>query len=454
MNDMTKGNIPKHLISFSIPLVLGNLLQLTYNAVDSIVVGRFSGTDALAAVGAANPVMNIAILGITGICIGASVLMSEFFGAGKYEELKKEISTTLIFGCFFSVIIVVLGLILSKGILNLLGVPSEILDSSTLYLRIIFVAMPFTYLYNAVSAAMRSIGDSKTPIRFLAIASILNGCLDFIFIAGFDMGVLGAGLATAIAEACSAIFCIIYIYKKVPLLRFSKNDIKIDTNLLKKTLQHGSITALQQSCQPIGKLLIQGAINTLGISAIAAFNAVSRVDDFAFTPQQSISSGIMTFVAQNRGAGNKKRIKDGFRIGLFVEFCYWVLISIAILLFKEPIMKLFVSSEDTSMISLGVNYLGLMAFFYLLPSFTNGIQGFFRGMGNMKITLISTLIQISFRTLFVYILVHRIGMVCVAYASLIGWIFMLAYEVPYYFVYKRKNDLLRNSTKLEKNMQF
>ena len=454
MNYMTKGNIPKHLISFSIPLVLGNLLQLTYNAVDSIVVGRFSGTDALAAVGAANPVMNIAILGITGICIGASVLMSEFFGAGKYEELKKEISTTLIFGCFFSVIIVVLGLILSKGILNLLGVPSEILDSSTLYLRIIFVAMPFTYLYNAVSAAMRSIGDSKTPIRFLAIASILNGCLDFIFIAGFDMGVLGAGLATAIAEACSAIFCIIYIYKKVPLLRFSKNDIKIDTNLLKKTLQHGSITALQQSCQPIGKLLIQGAINTLGISAIAAFNAVSRVDDFAFTPQQSISSGIMTFVAQNRGAGNKKRIKDGFRIGLFVEFCYWILISIAILLFKEPIMKLFVSSEDTSMISLGVNYLGLMAFFYLLPSFTNGIQGFFRGMGNMKITLISTLIQISFRTLFVYILVHRIGMVCVAYASLIGWIFMLAYEVPYYFVYKRKNDLLRNSTKLEKNMQF
>ena len=454
MNDMTKGNIPRHLISFSIPLILGNLLQLTYNAVDSIVVGRFSGTDALAAVGAANPVMNIAILGITGICIGASVLMSEFFGAGKYEDLKKEISTTLIFGCFFSVIIVVLGLILSKRILNLLGVPNEILDSSTLYLRIIFVAMPFTYLYNSVSAAMRSIGDSKTPIRFLAIASILNGCLDFIFIGGFDMGVLGAGLATAIAEACSAIFCIIYIYKKVPLLRFNKNDIKIDMNLLKKTLQHGSITALQQSCQPIGKLLIQGAINTLGVSAIAAFNAVNRVDDFAFTPQQSISSGIMTFIAQNRGAGNKKRIKDGFRIGLFIEFCYWILISIVILLLKEPIMKLFVSSENTSMISLGVNYLGLMAFFYILPSFTNGIQGFFRGMGNMKITLISTLIQISFRALFVYILVHRIGMVCVAYASLIGWIFMLAYEVPYYFVYKSKNDLLKNSTNLEKNMKF
>lgn len=441
IKDMTKGNIPKHLINFSIPLILGNLLQLTYNAVDSIVVGRFSGTDALAAVGAANPVMNIAILGITGICIGASVLMSEFFGAGKHEELKKEISTTLIFGCFFSLLIVLLGLIFSKGILILLGVPNEILDSSALYLRIIFVAMPFTYLYNAVSASMRSVGDSKTPIRFLAIASILNGCLDFIFIGGFGMGVLGAGLATAIAEACSAVFCIIYIYVKVPLLRLTRNDIKIDMNLLHKTLQHGSITALQQSCQPIGKLLIQGSINPLGVSAIAAFNAVNRVDDFAFTPQQSISSGIMTFVAQNRGANNKKRIKNGFRIGLFVEFCYWILICIVTLFLKEPIMKLFVSSENTDMVSLGVHYLGLMAFFYILPSFTNGIQGFFRGMGNMKITLISTLIQISFRTLFVYLLVNRIGIVSVAYSSLIGWIIMLAYEVPYYFIYKRKNDL-------------
>ncbi|OPJ65620.1 MATE family efflux transporter [Clostridium chromiireducens] len=454
IKDMTKGNIPKHLIGFSIPLVVGNLLQLTYNAVDSIVVGRFSGTDALAAVGAANPVMNIAILGITGICIGASVLMSEFFGAGKHEELKKEISTTLIFGCFFSLLIVVLGLIFSKGILRLLGVPNEILDSSALYLRIIFVAMPFTYLYNAVSAAMRSVGDSKTPIRFLAIASILNGCLDFIFIGGFNMGVLGAGLATAIAEACSAVFCIIYIYIKVPLLRLTRSDIRIDMNLLKKTLQHGSITALQQSCQPIGKLLIQSFINPLGIAAIAAFNAVNRVDDFAFTPQQSISSGIMTFVAQNRGANNKRRIKDGFRIGLFVEFCYWILICIVILFLKEPIMKLFVSSEDTSMINLGVHYLGLMAFFYILPSFTNGIQGFFRGMGNMKITLISTLIQISFRTLFVYLLVHRIGMVSVAYASLIGWILMLAYEVPYYFAYKRKNDILKDSNKFEAKMQL
>ncbi|OOM80976.1 MATE family efflux transporter [Clostridium sp. BL-8] len=443
IKDMTKGNIPKRLISFSVPLILGNLLQLTYNAVDSIIVGRFSGTDALAAVGTADPVMNIMILGITGICIGASVLMSEFFGAGRYEDLKKEISTTLIFGCFFSLLVLILGLIFSRELLSLLQVPNEILDSATLYLRIIFVAMPFTYLYNAVSAAMRSVGDSKTPIRFLAIASILNGCLDFVFIGGFNMGVLGAGLATDIAEACSAIFCIIYIYRKVPLLRLTKNDIRLDMNFLKQTLAHGSVTALQQSCQPIGKLLIQGAVNSLGVATIAAFNAVNKVDAFALVPEQSISHGMMTFVAQNRGANNKKRIKAGFKIGLCLECCYWIFICIVMLALKEPIMKLFVSSDDSGMINIGVSYLSLMAFFYLLPGFTNGVQGFFRGMGNMKITLVSTIIQISFRTIFVFLLISYMGMTSVAYASLIGWILMLAYEVPYYFVYKRKTPLLK-----------
>lgn len=444
MKDLTRGSIAPQLIRFSIPLILGNLFQLTYNAVDSIIVGKFAGTQALAAVGCANPVMNIVILGITGICIGASVLMSEFYGACRYEELKKEISTTLLFGCYFSLAVVALGLIFSTWILAVFGVPEEILGEASLYLRIIFVGMPFTYLYNAVSSAMRSVGDSKTPIKFLALASVLNGCLDLVFVGGLKMGVMGAALATVIAEAASAILCIVYVYRKVPLLQIRRGDIHMDRPLLKKTLQHGSITALQQSCQPVGKLLIQGVINPLGVDAIAAFNAVNRVDDFAFTPEQSISHGMMTFVAQNRGAGKKDRVRKGFRTGLAIEFCYWILICILILTLKRPIMRLFVSGEETGMIGLGVQYLGLMAFFYILPAFTNGIQGFFRGMGNMKITLISTLIQISFRVIFVYILVPVIGMKGVAYASMIGWCLMLLYEVPYYFHFKRNTPFLKD----------
>ncbi len=440
VKDLTNGSIPKHLISFAIPIVLGNLFQLTYNAVDSIVVGKFAGDNSLAAVGTANPVMNIVILGVTGVCIGASVLMSQFFGAGDEEKLKKEVSTTLVFGGIFSLIMVILGLACSKLILSLMKTPGEILDIAAVYLRIIFLGMPFTYLYNAMASAMRSVGDSKTPIQFLAASSVLNIILDCLFVAVFRWEAVGAGVATVLSQAVSALLCVWYVYRKVPLLQLRPGELKMDRELLRLTLQHGSITALQQSCQPIGKLLIQGKINTLGISAMAAFNAVNRVDDFAFTPEQSISHAMMTFIAQNRGARKMDRVKKGFRDGLLVEFGYWVIICVVILLFRRPIMNLFSSGEGSSMMELGVQYLGLMAFFYLLPAFTNGIQGFFRGMGNMKITLISTIIQISVRVVFVYILVPAIGMTGVAYASLIGWVCMLAAEVPYYFVFMKKQE--------------
>lgn len=444
IKDMTKGSISKHLITFSIPLILGNLFQLTYNAVDSIIVGRFAGTRALAAVGTSNPVMNIVILGVTGVCIGASVLMSEFFGAGKQKELKKEAATLLLFGVIFSSVIVLLGLLLTPAILRALDVPGEVLPDAILYLRIIFLGMPFTYLYNAMSSALRSVGDSKTPIRFLATASVLNACLDVVFVAFAHLGVLGAALATVIAEAFSGIMCLWYIWKRVPMLHLSAKELRIDRELLRKTLKQGSITALQQSCQPIGKLLIQGMINPLGVSATAAFNAVSRVDDFAFTPEQSISHGMMTFVAQNRGAKNKERVKKGLSTGLLVEFGYWVIICVVILLLREPIMHLFVSAENSQeLVPLGVEYLGWMAFFYLWPAFTNGIQGFFRGMDNMTITLISTIIQISVRVIGVYFLVGQLGILSAAWASVLGWTCMLLAEVPYYFYYKKHQEILQ-----------
>lgn len=443
MKDMTKGNISSHLIGFSIPLILGNLFQLTYNAVDSIVVGRFAGEQSLAAVGTSGPVMTIVILGISGICIGASVLMSEFFGAGNYEKVKREAATVLIFGIYFSLAVAALGAIFSPNILRLLRAPEEIIEEGALYLRVIFLGIPFTFFYNAVASALRSVGDSKTPVRFLAVASVLNGILDVIFVSQFHMGVFGAALSTNIAAAVSVILCVGYIYRKVPFLQLTREEFHMDRGLLNLTLRHGSITALQQSCQPIGKLLIQGFINPLGVSTIAAFHAVNRVEDFALIPEQSIGAGMMTFVAQNRGAGDGKRVKKGFRTGLILEACYWVLICGLVLLIKEPAMRLFVSEGDKGMVAAGVEYLSIMAFFYLVPAFTNGIQGFFRGMGNMSITLISTLIQISVRVVFVYFLVPVMGIKGVAVASFIGWICMLLAEIPYYFWFKKKNQLLQ-----------
>lgn len=433
VKDMTEGSIPRHLIVYAVPLILGNLFQLTYNAVDSIIVGRFIGKEALAAVGTASPVMNIIILGISGICIGASVLMSGFFGAKEEEMVKKEMATTAVFGVYFSLIVVALGILITRPLLKALYVPEEILDTSSSYLRIIFLGAPFTFFYNAVASALKSVGDSKTPLKFLAFCSVLNGALDVIFIGLLGFGITCSAVTTVVAEALSAVLCIAYVYRRIPLLQLKPGEFKVDRGLLRQTLQYGSVTALQQSCQPIGKLLIQGAVNPMGVDVMAAFNAVNKIDAYAFTPEQSIANAITTFVAQNEGAGKKERIKKGFGTGMALEFCYWILICGAILALRGPLMRLFVGSEAGEIVALGSGYLGIMALFYILPGFTNGVQGYFRGRKYMKMTLLGTLIQTSLRVIFVYLLTPGMGLNGVAFACAIGWIVMLLVEIPYFF---------------------
>jgi putative MATE family efflux protein len=445
--DMTVGNTRKHLINYAIPLILGNVFQLTYNMVDSIIAGRFIGKEALAAEGIASPVMNIVILGISGICMGAGVLMSEFFGAKDHDNLKKEMSTSVMFGLYFSIVIAILGIILTTPLLRVLRVPESLLPIASTYLKIIFLGAPFTYFYNALASALKSVGDSKTPLRFLMISSILNAVLDIIFIGFLGFGIVCSATTTVIAEAVSALLSILYIYRKIPLLQLRKNEFKIYPDLLKKTLRYGSITALQQSCQPIGKLLIQGCVNSLGVDVIAAFNAVTRVDDFAFSPEQSISHGITTFVAQNRGAKKRDRVREGLRVGLRLEFIYWIMICVVTLVLRRPIMRIFVTGESTdTIVSLGAQYLGTMAFFYVLPAFTNGIQGFFRGMGKMSTTLLCTFIQTSLRVLSTYLLAPHLGIYGITFSCAIGWIVMLLYEVPYYFYYMKKTEISKNSS--------
>jgi len=425
MRKMTQGSIPAHLLAVAIPLILGNFFQLTYNAVDSIIVGKFAGEGALAAVSAANPVMTIVILGVSGISIGASVLMSRLFGAGEEDALRREVATTMLFGLAASLTVFLPGVALSGTILRLLRVPQEILGDASAYLRIIFVGFLFTFQYNILAAALRSVGDTKTPVTYLAASCVLNGCLDAVFVWGFGWGAAGAGFATVIASAMSAVCCFAHIQKRIPLLRLRREELKIDRKLLRETLALGSVTALQQACQPIGKVLIQSVINAQGVGMIAAFNAVSRVDDFACIPEQSISSAMTTCIAQNRGAGQKARVRETLKTGMGMEFAYSVAILLTTLLIKEPVMRLFAASGSTDMIEMGVSYLSLMAFFYILPGMTNGIQGYFRGMGEMKTTLVNTAIQISVRAAIVYILVPRIGLRGAAIGCAVGWCCML-----------------------------
>lgn len=326
--DLSQGRITRHLFSFTIPLILGNLFQLTYNAVDSIIIGRFAGDHALAAVGTADPVMNLLILGITGLCIGSSSLMSSFYGAGDRETLRKEMGTSLVVVGGASLVILLVGLFFSGAILRMMQTPENIFADAQTYLRLILLGMPFTCVYNVYAASLRSVGDSKIPLWFLAGASVLNGVLDVLFIGGFHWGVFGAALATVIAEGASALACVVYVSLRVPLLHLDAVSLRPDPGLARQTLLFGGTTALQQVSQPLGKVFIQGMVNTLGVEAMAAFNAVGKIEDFALVPERSISNAMMTFTAQNDGAGRKDRVREGFKKGLMLETCYGLFISV------------------------------------------------------------------------------------------------------------------------------
>mgnify|MGYP000785175054 CR=1 FL=1 len=441
MRDMTKGAPLGHLFLYAVPLLLGNWLQLAYNAVDSIIAGRFIGQDALAAEGVAGPVMNLVILAISGLCIGAGVLMSEAFGAKRTARLKETLATTLLFGAALCCAAAALGCALTPWILRTLAVPDSIFGITGIYLRITFLGAPFTFFYNALAAGLKSVGDSKTPLKFLAFSAVLNAVLDLILIGGLGFGIVCSAVTTVVAEAASALLAAVYMARRVPELCPGQGQWRIRRDLLGPILRYGAVTAVQQAVQPICKVLIQGQVNALGVGAIAAFNAVTRVDDFAFTPEQSIATAITTYIAQNRGAGRQDRIRRGFAVGLGMEAAYWMLIGGVVTLFKTPLAAMFVTGEGADrVIALAVQYLGTMALFYLLPAMTNGFQGYYRGMGNMPMTLLGTLIQTSLRVVTTCILAPRMGMYGIAFACATGWCVMLMGEVPFYFWQKARNE--------------
>lgn len=433
-----------HLWRYALPVLLGNWLQLSYNAIDSIIAGRFIGKDALAAEGIAGPVMNLLILAISGLCIGAGVLMSEHFGARDFQKLKQTLATTLVFGSVLSICVAGLGVLSAPWILRALEVPEEIFDITVIYLRITFLGAPFTFFYNALAAGLKSVGDSKTPLNFLAFSAVLNAVLDLVFLGILRFGILCSAATTLFAEAVSALLAAVYMIRSVPELVPERDQWKVSAPLLRTILIYGGPTALQQAVQPIGKVLIQSQVNALGVSSIAAFNAVTRVDDFACIPEQGISASISTYIAQNRGAKKPERIRPGFRVGIAMELGYWVLIGSFTILFRTPVVGMFVTGEDAAeVIAIGNEYLGCMALFYLWPAMTNGVQGFFRGMGKMYTTMLGTFIQTAVRTVCTFLLAPKLGITGIAFSCCIGWSCMLLFEIPYYFSTCKKQKLTR-----------
>ena len=428
--DLTAGKITPQLVRFTIPLVLGNLFQLTYNAVDSIIVGRFVGKEALAAVGICNPILTLFILFLNGLCLGASILMGNQFGARDYDKLHRQISTTMISGAIFSAILSVFCIIFAHPILNIMRVDPSIMSMTINYLRIIFAGLIFTFMYNCFASTLRALGDSQSPLYFLITSAVINIIGDLFFVLFLNWGSEGCAIATVLSEALSCLLCIIYIQKKVPVLRLGKKWLVFDKSLLGKTISYGWASAMQQATVQLGKLGIQAIVNSMGVAIAAAFAVVNRIDDFAYTPEQNIGHAMTALMAQSKGAGKKDRLKEAFKSGLKIEFIYGVIIFLVCFLLANPLMRLF--TNDPDVIRHGVTYLRLISVMYLLPAATNGIQGYFRGIGDLKITLISSFVNMGVRVAVAAILVFLFSLQIEAlpYSYLAGWIGMLVAELP------------------------
>ena len=441
-HSMTEGSIPRHLLRFSIPTILGDLFQLTYNTVDSVIVGRYAGAGALAAVGVASPLMSIAMFFIIGMGIGASVLMSEFYGAGDGRSLRREFATTLAMSVAFSAAIALGLFALAEPLLRLCRTPEVILADTARYLRIVALGMIVTSLYNIFAAASRSVGDTLTPLICLVAGSLMNVGLDLCFVARLGWGVAGAAYATVISQAAAALLCAALLKRNEPML-FSRGDFAVDRALLGRTLRFSAPSAMQQAGVYVGKLLVQSAVNPLGVSAIAAFNAVNRLDDYALIPERDIAGGETVLVAQNRGAGRVDRMQKGLRAAMLLETVYGLIVSVAIFALARPLMGLFVGAEEAEVVRLGVRYLRLMGFFYIMPGITNGLQGYMRAIGRMNITMYVTYSQMFTRAAFTWLLIGRLGLDAVPLACVAGWILMMVWEIGLIVKWKKDGRLYR-----------
>jgi len=421
--DMTKGSETKHIIVFAVPMFIGNIFQQLYNMVDAIVVGKFIGKDALASVGTSFPIMFFLVAMVMGLSMGASVIISQLYGAGHYKKVKHAVSTTFMFLLICAVVITIAGLLASRGLLKLLQTPEEIINDAATYLKIIFSGIIFMFVYNTISAILRGLGDSKTPLYFLIIASLLNIGLDILFVTAFKMGVEGVAWATIISQAVSATLCIIYVYAKVELLKIQPEDMIFDKDLFIKSVKLGIPASIQQTVVSVSMMALQGLVNSYGVITIAAYTAASKIDSIAMMPIMNLGLATSTFTAQNIGAGEIGRVRRGYRRSLAMVTICCIITSAVILLFRSNLMSIFIDSKDIEVIAQGNDYITVVSFFYILMGLMFVTNGVIRGSGDMTVSMVSTVASLGTRIIAAYILssVSTIGYKGIWWSIPIGW---------------------------------
>ncbi|MCP6802055.1 MATE family efflux transporter [Clostridioides difficile] len=392
MKDLTTGHEGKSIFFFAMPMLIGSLFQQLYNTADSIIVGRFIGKEAMAAVSGANPIMFLLVAALMGVSLGFSILVSQFYGSGDLKKVKATIDTTYILLFIGSILISILGIVFGGPMLKLMNTPESVFVQSKLYLTIIFSGILFSAGYNSVSAILRGLGDSVTPLYFLIIATILNIVLDLTFIVVLRMGVEGVALATIMAQAVSFIISIIYLNKRHEVLKFKIKGIVYDNKIFKDGLRLGLPSGVQQMLFSIGNMALQFLVNSYGTSAMAAFGAGLRIENFISLPIMNLGSAVSTFVAQNIGAGENERVKKGIRESIKMTLVLAVTVIALILLFRENLIALF--NTDKDVIKIGSSYLFIIGPFFLFIGTSFVLSSAMKGAGDSMFALISSIVSL------------------------------------------------------------
>jgi len=424
LQDFTKGNATKQIISFALPMLVGNIFQQAYSMSDAVIVGRFVGGNALAAVGSSMSMIHFLLSVLIGLTTGASVVISQFYGARQDGQLQKTVSTSILFLAGFALIISIIGVAGAPLFLSLLDVPEGIFSETTLYLRIAMGTMIFSVFYNMYTSYLRALGDSKSPLLILIISTLLNVLLDLLFVAVFNWGVGGAAVATAIAQALACILCMAYAGRKVPLLKINK--LIFDKALFRLVLRYSLPAAIQLSTVSLASLTIIRLVNSFGESAVAGYTAAVKIDEFAIMPLSNISMAISTFVGQNIGAANVDRAKKGFRSSLVFMVLAGIVLSTIALVCGRSLITLFVDAADpnvTEIVGVGAKYLSIIVCFYTLFATFFAFNGFFRGAGDAVIVMALTITSLTIRSVSAHILVYQFGLgpEAVAWSIPIGW---------------------------------
>ena len=445
--DLTNGNPMKLILNFAIPLLFGFLFQQFYNLVDTMIVGRFLGVDDLAAVGATGSINFLVIGFCMGVCNGFAIPVSHKFGAQDYVGMRKYVANCVWLGIIFSVVMTVATAVLCRDILIWMRTPENIIDGAYEYIFIIFLGIPTVYLYNIVAGVIRATGDSKTPVIFLVLSSVINIVLDLYFIISLHMGVAGAAWATVISQGVSGVACLVYMVKKFEILRIHREEWKVDGHMMMVLCGMGVPMGLQYSITAIGSVILQTAANTLGSAAVAAMTAGGKIGNFLACPFDAMGSTMATYGGQNVGAGKLDRLGKGLFACSIFGIIYSIVAFIIMYFAGGTLCGLFVTDASKELLDSSREFLLINAAFFIPLVFVNVIRYMIQGMGFSTFAILSGVFEMIARTLMGIFIVPAFGFTGACFASPLAWIMADIFLVPAYFYVKRKLERTLNGEK-------